>query len=65
LGIGWEESPLSSTTPHFFPPKKKTVNVKKEKERNFWWISPRCQCHPKRDPESLVRTAPDFISQQY
>jgi hypothetical protein len=33
----WEESPLSSTTPHFFPPKEKTVNVKKEKR----WISPR------------------------
>jgi len=31
----WEESPLSSTTSHFFPPKEKTVNVKKEKERNF------------------------------
>jgi hypothetical protein len=27
----WEESPLSSTTPHFFPPKEKTVNVKKKK----------------------------------
>jgi hypothetical protein len=33
--MGWEESPLSSTTSHFFPPKEKTVNVKKEKERNF------------------------------
>jgi len=37
----WEESPLSSTTPHFFPPKEKMVNVKKKKKGGF---------HPKRDP---------------
>jgi hypothetical protein len=27
----WEEIPLSTTTPHFFPPKEKMVNVKKIK----------------------------------
>jgi hypothetical protein len=29
----WEFIPLFATTPHFFPPKEKRVNVKKKKKR--------------------------------
>jgi hypothetical protein len=55
--MGWEESPFSSTTPHFFPPKEKTVNVKKEKEggispqpRPSLWQNPKTPQPAQRDP---------------
>jgi hypothetical protein len=33
----WKEMPLSTTTPHFFPPKEKVVNAKKDKKRKIKW----------------------------
>jgi len=36
--VRWRNEPLSSTTPHFFPPKEKTVNAKKEKKDDFFCV---------------------------
>jgi hypothetical protein len=31
----WEYKPLFATTPHFFPPKEKMVNVKRREKRKL------------------------------
>jgi hypothetical protein len=50
----WGNEPLFSTTPHFFPPKEKTVNAKKEKKGDFLCV-PRnaASSFPKKRPAKL------------
>jgi hypothetical protein len=50
----WRNEPLSSTTPHFFPPKEKTVNAKKEKKGDFFRVSKNAApSFPKKRPAKL------------
>jgi hypothetical protein len=55
----WRNEPLSSTTPHFFPPKEKTVNAKKEKEGDFFRVSKNAApSFPKKRPAKLENPIP-------